>query len=348
MKEYFKKKIPEIEKEIKQFFPENIDNDWIKDNVGNFSYKFDLEVWNKAISEPFYSLFNRGGKRIRPVLCCLMHDAMKGSFKEIYKFSIISEIIHTGTLIIDDIEDNSDMRRGGGTVHKMYGPEIALNSGVFIHFLPQLIIKNSSLSYFQKSALYDVVSSELTKVHLGQGMDILWSKEKRIDVSIDEYLQMAAYKTSALLNVALKVGAILSEVDEKEFGKIDKISEKMGIAFQIKDDILNLKPGKEWGKETGEDIAEGKITYILCNTIASASSKDREAIESILSSKTKDKKEIEKIIKIFEKYGSFDSAYKYAEKLIFSAKNDIDDMLEDSDYKQIFLEILDYVILRNK
>lgn len=346
MKEYFKKTIPEIEKEIKQFFPENIDDKWIKENIGNFKYKFDFEAWPKAFSEPFYSLFNRGGKRMRPVLCCLMHNALGGSFKDVYKFSIISEIIHTGTLIIDDIEDNSDRRRGDRAVHKIYGQEIAINSGVFIHFFPQLIIKNSNLSHFQKSVLYDVISSELTKVHLGQGMDILWSKEGRFDISCDEYLQMATYKTSALLSVALKIGAILSEADERVLNKIETISEKMGIAFQIQDDILNLKPSAEWGKETGEDITEGKITYMVCDFFSRAKDSDQEIFKNILSSNAKDKTEIKKAIEILEKYKSFEKASNYAKKLIFEAKDDIDDTLEDSDYKRIFLEVLDYIIQR--
>ena len=348
MKEYFKKTIPEIEKEIREFFPENIDSKWVKENIGSFKYKFSFEVWSKAFSKPFYDLFDRGGKRMRPVLCCLMHDALGGNFKDIYKFSIISEIIHTGTLIIDDIEDNSDRRRGDRTVHKVHGSDIAINSGVFIHFFPQLIIKNSNLSHFQKAALYDVISNELTKVHLGQGMDILWSKEKRFDISCDEYLQMATYKTSALLNVALKIGAIVAGMDKDVLEKIENISEKMGMAFQIQDDILNLKSGKEWGKETGEDITEGKITYMVCDVFSRAREKDREILKNILFSRTKDKEEIEKVIEILEKYKSFNNARKLAKKLILLAKSDIDDMLEDSDYKRIFLEILDYIVERQK
>jgi len=348
MKDYFKKTIPEIEKEVKLFFPENIDNNWIKKNIGNFSYKFDLEVWQRAFSEPFYDLFNRGGKRMRPVLGCLLYDALGGNFKDIYKFSIISEIIHTGTLIIDDLEDNSELRRGEKVINKIYGQEIAINSGIFIHFFPQLIIKNSNLSHFQKAALYDVIANELTKVYLGQGMDILWSKEKRFNVSIDEYLQMAAYKTSALLNVALKISAILSEADEKFLRKIETISEKMGIAFQIQDDILNLKPSAEWGKETGEDIAEGKITYMICDFFSKAKDNDKEILRNILSSNTKDESKIKKAIEILEKYKSFKKASKYAKKLIFEAKDDIDDILEDSDYKRIFLEVLDYIVERKK
>ncbi len=348
MKDYFKKTILEIEKEIKEFFPESIDNKWVKENIGNFKYKFDYNVWQKAFSGPFYTLFNRGGKRMRPVLCCLIHDALGGSFKDIYKFSVISEIIHTGTLIIDDIEDNSDMRRGDKAVHKIYGQEIAINAGVFIHFFPQLIIKNSNLPHFQKSVLYNVIVNELTKVHLGQGMDILWSKEKRFNISYDEYLQMAAYKTSALLNVALKIGAILAGADKKILEKIESISEKMGIAFQIQDDILNLKPGTKWGKETGEDITEGKITYLVCDFFSRAKDIDKEILGNILSSGTKNELEIKKVIKILRKYKSFEKASNYAKNLILSAKDDIDDVLEDSDYKGIFMEVLDYVVERSK
>lgn len=348
MKEYFKKTIPKIEKEVREFFPERIDDIWVKKNIGDALYKFDCNVWQKAFSRPFYNLFDRGGKRIRPVLCCLMHDALDGNFKDIHKFSIISEIIHTGTLIIDDIEDNSETRRGDRVIHKIHGQEIAINNGVFLHFFPQLIINNSDLPNKEKIKLYSVISSELTKIHLGQGMDILWSKLRRFDVSVDEYLQMAAYKTSALLSVALKTGVMLSDVDENILEKIENISEKIGVAFQIQDDILNLKSDIGWGKEIGEDITEGKITYMVCDTFFRVNDKDRKILINTLSSHVRDKKEVERAIEILEKYNSFARASKFAKKLIFEAKNDIDDMLEDSEYKRIFLEIMDYTINRSK
>jgi geranylgeranyl pyrophosphate synthase len=352
MQSYFEQKKPLIERAVREFFPTEINQKLAENNFGNYSYEFQRSAWKPAFSSIFYEFFERGGKRIRPVLTCLTYDAfggkMEGNASEIYRFAIISELIHSGTLMIDDIEDNSELRRGKPTSHKIFGTGLTVNNGNFLYFYPQLIIKQSSLSDAIKVKLYELLIQTLTNLHIGQGMDIYWGKEKRYETTVQEYLQMCAYKTGALLAIAMKTGAILVGASDDKVEKLGAVAEAMGIAFQIRDDILNLKPTSEWGKEKGEDITEGKITYMVADTMERAKEADRQRLRTILSLKTKDEKLIGEAITILDKYDAFEKAKRFADELISQAKHLTEDTLPESQYKKMFLEVLDFMVGRGK
>lgn len=346
MKNYLKATILLIEKEVKENFPQQVSQQWFNLNVGSPTYDLDLGIWKPICSEPFYDLFNRGGKRIRPVLACLTHQCLEGNNPEIYKLSIIPEVIHSGTLIIDDIQDNSKLRRGKPTIHESYGISLAINLGNFLYFLPQLAIKHSKLPDNQKRKMYDLITEEMTKIHIGQGMDILWSQNHDYSISIDDYLQMCAYKTGALLSVAVKMGGILANADEFVLNELGRVAASVGTAFQIQNDISNLKPLMEGSKEGGEDITEGKLTYMVVDTLSTATDSERAELERILSSKTEDNSMMSAAISIMEKNGAFSRANKLSEELISGAKSVIKGIFDDSDYRRIYLEILDSVVGR--
>ena len=340
MKEYFRQTIPFVEKAINDYFIKDVDIEWIRSTIGNVNHPFDTRVWSSLCSEPFYDLFERGGKRIRPIITCLTYQALGGKNPEIYKYSIIPEIIHAGTLIIDDIQDNSNFRRGKETIHIKYGTNLAINNGNFNYFFPQLILKNANISNSQKVKIYNVIAEEMTKIHIGQGMDILWTR-KNYDVSIDDYLQMCAYKTGALFSIAAKIGAILTDANQDIIDQLGDVAYSIGTAFQIQDDILNLKL-------TDEDITEGKITYMIISTTSKASKSDRDKLILILKSNTREKQKIDEAISIIDKYDSFTEAQTYSEKIINKAKTQIQNIFADSEYKEIYLQILDFVIDRKK
>ncbi|MBW2968137.1 polyprenyl synthetase family protein [Candidatus Woesearchaeota archaeon] len=348
MKGYFSSTLPLIEAAAKDFFPKEIDAAWLSRNIAPAAYPFDTDIWQPVISSPFYDLFDRGGKRLRPVLTCLTHQALGGDDPKTYQLSIIPEFIHSGTLIVDDIEDGSSFRRGKECVHKIHGIETSINNGNFLYFFPQMAIRRSALPEDKKALLYGIIVEEITKLHLGQGMDIYWGKNNMFSIGIDDYLQMSAYKTGALLSIAMKIGAVMAGADKATLAKLGDIAVSMGIAFQIQDDILNLKPTKEWGKESGEDITEGKLTYMVVHAVSVAEEADRAELIRLLSSHTKDRAEIDRAIAILDRYGSFQKAKALSVDLISKAKESIDSLFPDSDYRRVYLEILDFLIERNK
>lgn len=348
MKDYFAKTIPRIEKEVRDFFPKEVNDSWLEVNIGKLLYPFDSDVWKPVLSQPFFDLFDRGGKRIRPVLACLTHEGLGGSDPNIYALSIISEMIHSATLMVDDVEDGSHLRRGRAAVHKLYGQNTAINNGNFNYFYPQLLIAESGLDDSAKVCLYEAIIQEMTRLHIGQGMDLWWSQEGTFDILINDYLQMSAYKTGALLSIAVKIGGILARADDKTLNKLSEIITSIGIAFQIQDDILNLKPGEDWGKETGEDITEGKVTYMVVDTLNRAGGKNKERLIQILKDKTTDKDEIQEAISIMDDYDAFNRAHDFSRQLIAKAQDDIQAIIQDEEAKRIFLEIFEYIIDRKK
>lgn len=346
MKEFFSKTAQKIKIETDSFFPKLISAEWVSKNIGEVDFKFDFAAWENAIAGPFHELFSRGGKRIRPAMTCLANRALGGTSTEIYKFAIIPELIHNGTLIADDIEDKSDLRRGKPVVNRIFGTPIAINASNFVYFFSQLIVTRSEISDELKSKILSSLAEDLTKLHIGQGMDIYWSENKKYDVSVDEYLQMCAYKTGALLGFSMKLGAILTNADKQMLDRLEKIGNSLGIVFQIRDDILNLKPTTDWGKENGEDISEGKFTYMVADAISKANDADKAELVKILSEKTTDKEKIKKAITILDKYDSFKSANEFSHNLLEETKKTLEELFDDSEYKTVFLELVDYLMDR--
>lgn len=342
--EYFLKTKPLIDQAMEHAFPREIGPSWLEQNLGASFYAFDTGIWKKALSDPFYELFDRGGKRIRPVLSCLTHDALIGDNQEIYSLSLIPEILHTGSLIIDDIEDNSELRRGGESVHLKYGGNVALNCGNFCYFYAQVVLSNSKLAPTKKQKISDILQREMALIHIGQGMDLFWSQNRNFDVDLREYLQMCAYKTGTLVKVAVVVGGVAAKASDEQLEGLYQCATPVGVAFQIQDDIKNLTLSGEKGKVKGEDITEGKLTFLTIDTLAKASPIDRRDLVHILSSRSKDESSIKAAIDIMGKYDAFTTAHKYAEILIGDAKDSANGVLLDSEYKSVFMEMLDSVV----
>lgn len=337
MQNYISKTQPLIEKAVLEVFPKN-----------NPPTNFVIEnyLWENAFSEPFYELFKRGGKRIRPILACLTYHSFGGESDSIYQLATIPEILHTGTLIIDDIEDNSDLRRGKPSIHKLFQNNLTINNGNFLYFFPQLILQKSEITDEQKLKIYEVLNQEMAKLHLGQGMDILWSNQKKYAVNVEEYLQMSEYKTGTLVNLSLQIGGILADQSTDKLKQLENIAYKIGIAFQIQDDILNLQKSEKWGKSYGEDIVEGKLTYLIVTTLEVADQKDKNLLINLLQSKDNSQEQIDQAIQIIEKYNIFEQANQFTQNLIKSVKIEIKDIFIEPKSQKIWLKILDYIIRR--
>jgi geranylgeranyl pyrophosphate synthase len=344
LKDYLCPALAHIEKSIREYLPPKISEFFIKAHLGKIGYRFDKACWQEVISGPFYNLFNRGGKRLRPALCCLIYHSLKGKNSIIYRFSIIPELLHHAALIIDDIQDNSQLRRGKPTIHNIYGVSIAINAANFLHFYPQLIIKESNLQTAIKARLYSAIVQEICCCYIGQGMDVLWSQKGNFSVSLDEYLQMVSYKTASLFRVGCVIAGLLAKAPLKKIKKIVKIAELIGVAFQVQDDLLNLRINEQADKDIGEDVREGKLTYPVVYTLSEAKAKDRERLKRILCAKTKNLQHIQEAIYIMEKYNSFLQARRFIQRLIQQAKHSLYSLNLVPFYKGIFEEFLDYIL----
>ena len=320
----------------------------IEESIRNFFKKYSSKEFLPSIELPVNDLLVRGGKRLRPLIAKLSCDFFMGGRSYPDDMILIPELVHNGSLIVDDIEDSSDLRRGKPAVHKKFGVPISVNAGTAIYFLSKKIIYKSSMYFWKKYRLIKHMDDALLKIHLGQALDIYWSENRSYNISIKDYLQMSSFKTGALLGFSLKIGAILAGKDRDVISRLDMLGKDIGISFQIKDDILNLDKKKSLGKSYAEDITEGKRTFMVIYTLNKANDDDKKRLLSILNSNTNKKSDIDKAIEIMNKYSAIEEAEKFANILIERSKKSIGDIVHKKKYRKLFLEMLDDILNRKK
>ncbi len=346
---YLKETFPLVNQEIEKVVPRVFSRQWLEKTFEKADFAYDEESLTKALSVPMWDLLDRGGKRWRPALLILSCEAVGGKKELALKFTPLVEIIHSGSLVEDDLEDSSDFRRGKPSIHKIFGVDIAVNLGSAMYYLPTTILFNNyyKLDDKKRLKLYDLVSRELLKCHAGQAMDIYWHRGQKYDVSELEYLQMCAYKTGTLARLAAKMGAVLGNGSEKQIRALGKFAETIGIAFQIQDDILNLT-GEEFqkGKGMGEDIHEGKRTLMVIHCLAAAPEAERKRLLEILNSHPEDRGSIVEAIQLLKKNGSMEYAEKKARQLVKEAWKKLEPELKESEAKQMLKAFADYLIER--
>lgn len=223
----------------------------------------DIEI--KSILDSMrYSVF-AGGKRIRPVLMMAAYELFDGNSKKIMPFACALEMIHTYSLIHDDLPamDNSDLRRGQKTNHIVYGEALAVLAGDALlnyAFETMLTAKDIEPSKVLEASLYIAKCSGVNGMIGGQVIDIE-SEDKVIDK--DTLYALHTKKTAALIRTALICGAICAGADENDIKKLEEYAINLGLAFQIKDDILDIEgDSKILGKPTGGDKELNKNTYV--------------------------------------------------------------------------------------
>jgi len=339
-----------VDEAIERYIPRAFDERAIVWACGEPRYAYDTEVLTKAISEPFWDLLDRGGKRWRPALTLIVYEAISGrDAREIIDFAIIPEVIHNGTLIVDDVEDDSELRRGEPCIHRIYGTDIAINVGNTMYYLPLMVVlRSDGLDEATKLRIYEMYVQEMVRLSFGQAMDIAWHRGIRgAEVTEEQYLQMCAYKTGTLARFAAKLGAILAGAEDEQVESIGHFAEAVGVAFQIQDDILNITGDPEaYGKEWGGDITEGKRTLMVIYTLRKASEADRERLLEILNMHTREKSLIKEAVGIMERYGAVDYAKQVARRIVEEAWAEVDRWLKPSEAKKALESLARFLIER--
>ena len=232
-----------------------------------------------------YSLF-AGGKRVRPILSMAAFEAVGGEGDEILPFACALEMIHTYSLIHDDLPalDNDDYRRGQLTCHKVFGEAIGILAGDALLTEAFRLMTNRSMGglSLRDGQMLDVIHEVAQAAGMqgmvgGQVLDIE-SEGKEVDFPTVEYIH--THKTGALILVSVRAGARLGGGDEAALRALTRYGEGIGLAFQIADDILNVE-GKSvlLGKKTGSDLSKGKATYPSLMGLEESKRRARELVE---------------------------------------------------------------------
>ena len=297
----YTKRLEKIEAVLDAWLPEKPDSQWLEKVFGPFSpgaspgpfVSSDLAA---SLTMPGWDLVKRGGKRWRPLLMLLMAESITGEAggEAALPLTPLVEFPHNASLIHDDIEDNSDERRGKPAVHLIYGTDTAINSGAFMYFLPLACLAawpgklggaanpasantGAYLDACLKEQIYTAWASHMRALHLGQAMDITWHRDFNSLPSLEEYDRMCRLKTGCLASLAAVLGVYCAFAAKRDFftgdfftgdffpaeslkalsGFFGEAAEQLGVGFQILDDVKNLDTGIP-GKKRGDDIVEGK------------------------------------------------------------------------------------------
>lgn len=224
---------------------------------------------------PIDYILGLGGKRMRPALCLMSCDMFGGNLNEALHPAIGLEIFHNFTLLHDDIMDKAPIRRGNPTVHEKWNENVAILSGDTMMALAYEYIMKAPHSI--RSEVFSVFNKTAIEVCEGQQYDMNFETQK--SVSIAEYIEMIRLKTAVLLAGSLQVGAIVAGASEEDVQKIYSFGEKIGLAFQLKDDLLDVFSDVEkFGKQTGGDILTNKKTFLYLKAFELANDKTYESL----------------------------------------------------------------------
>ena len=229
----------------------------------------------KGLYEPIAYELSLGGKRVRPVLMLMAYNIYKEDVERILPQAAGLETYHNHTLLHDDVMDKADMRRNKPTVHNVWNDNTAILSGDAMLILAYRLMAEGLTD--KLAEVMHIFTETTMEICEGQQWDMEF--EARMDVKVDEYIEMIRLKTSVLLAAALKIGACLADAPAEEAQKLYDFGVKMGLAFQLQDDWLDVYGDpKVFGKNIGGDILCNKKTYMLITALEQADTRQREEL----------------------------------------------------------------------
>ena len=248
-----------------------------KVNLAISEIEYNKEPHN--LYDPIRYILSIGGKRIRPALMLMGYNLYKEDIDSIMMNAIALETYHNFTLLHDDLMDKSDMRRGNPTVHKKWDENTAILSGDTMLIMAYKLFNQGMSNPIATNAFIEATEG----VCEGQQYDIDF--EKRCDVQEEEYMEMIRMKTSLLLGYALKIGAILGGADEEDIHNLYTFGEKMGLAYQLQDDWLDVYGDtKHFQKKLGADIVDNKKTMLLITAYKLANDEQKKELDKWIHS----------------------------------------------------------------
>lgn len=310
----------------------------------------DSSALNAALCVPIQTFLATGGKRLRPVFFLRLTQNFGRSPSEFLGLAALIELIHNGTLVIDDIEDQSDLRRGHPTMHRQFGLDVAVNAGLAMHLLPIEIITQADdrLTDYQRVRLLRIMGEELIKLYQGQAMDIWWHKHSTDPPNTDDYFKMCRFKTGSLMRLSARFACTVTSQPEETEQALAAFAESAGVAFQIKDDILDLTADQDkFGKQVGNDITEGKMSLPVLIALSELSADDRVKLQDILGQHTRDTNLINEGRGLIMQTSAISSAQAQAQAMVTTALDQIKAVVANQDCLTCVQDIADMFLNRD-
>jgi octaprenyl-diphosphate synthase len=280
-----------------------------------------------------------GGKRFRPASLLLVSEACGYRGRRRTVMSVVTEYMHTATLLHDDVVDGGTVRRGKPSANVVFGNSVSVLVGDFLFArASQLMTDDGDLDVLGIYAR--------TLVHLTEGEVLQLMKSKDPAISEKDYLRVVFHKTASLIAAATETGAVLAGADPALRRKMFEYGSSIGIAFQLVDDILDYTgTAKELGKKPYADLREGKVTLPLIHALREAPVDDREKAVAILSGRGTTEKEIAFLARLVEGNGGIDYTGRLARKYVAKGKRQLAG-LPDSPARTALAILSDYIVSR--
>lgn len=306
-----------------------------------------IDLFNKSLShadgllsQALEHIRNRAGKRMRPILILLMAKNF-GEISDITQHAAVGlELLHTASLVHDDVVDESGERRGQKSVNAMFDNKVAVLVGDYILSTALLHV-----SYTHSETIVRHLA-ELGRT-LSNGEILQLSNIQNQDISEEVYYQVIKQKTAALFKACAAIGALSAGAPEEEIQEAKKFGQNLGIIFQIRDDIFDYYDQANVGKPTGNDMAEGKLTLPVIHALRSTGSQEMLALAKKVKAGTVTKEEIAELVKFTKENGGIEYADQRMWELHAESVYFLEHEVHDDDVRKSLRAYLDYVIERN-
>lgn len=324
-------------------------------DLGRYVRDVDLEEFQRILIEPIREIADRMGKAWRSYAAVMCYHALRGDRLRRDSIDVLlslTEIVHVGSLIVDDVEDNSPTRRGGPACHVAHGIPIAINAGTFCYFAWQSWCARLGLSSAAKLQLYETYFEFMRLAHLGQALDLQGALRDMTDEIVmtgdvaplqRRMHNVYLLKTGAPAAVFARIGGIVAGGDGAAVHVLGELFEVLGIAFQIMDDVQNLK-GFIGDPKHCEDLIQAKVTMPVLEAMRVLEQRDRAALWARIVRCGEEPALAPSIVDTLDRCGAFTACRDQASLLIEDAWRGVAPLLEDSIAKVMLRSFCFYVV----
>jgi geranylgeranyl diphosphate synthase type II len=320
------------------------------------------EGLSEYLRAPAAEYLGRAGKGLRPALCLATCEAFGGVLDDALPSAAALELLHTAFLVHDDVEDDSELRRGAPTLHQQYGRALAVNAGDGLAVLALGALRDNErpLGHRLAARIWSEFDFMARLTVDGQARELGWQRDRRTDLTPDDYLDLIMrktcwYTTLLPLRVGVLIGAGRRAPDlEPVLERMLRFGFFLGAAFQIRDDILNLTGSLDrYGKEPLGDLREGKRTLMVIHLLAAAGPGDRESVEQYLALAPAERSGAvaERILAMMHAHGSIAFADEFARGIARSAAATFEEAfagVPDSPARRFIRDLVPYMVDRDR
>jgi geranylgeranyl pyrophosphate synthase len=341
--QFFSKVGEEVRKSVAKVLPLEPARDDVQWMVGSrdrarWADGVDSEQLSRSLVRPIRDIVDRGGKAWRSYAALACCDVVRGDSRKYVQWLAMPELLHVGSLIVDDVQDRSTVRRGGPACHVLHGEPLAINAGTAAYFLTQGLLVSRELSDPRKLRLYDLYFEAMRAGHAGQALDLDGPAElvpgavESGDSLALEHRILASHrlKTAAPAASLARMGAVAGGGSDDQIEAVGNFFEALGTSFQIMDDVLNLRGFKGNLKTRAEDLSKGTITLPFAKALARLQPDERQWLWQSLQARTEDPRLLSAMVEKIEACGALRACADDAKELIEAAWTRAEPLLEPS------------------